>query len=288
MAANVDPSFLCETILETIAESSRPGRPPRGSRQGAELWGDADRRRSAVHASAWPRPRSRSSCSACRPVPRSARRPGSSACRSSACRGSSGTSAHGDRARPQGRSTRRHRATLPARERGAQLPCNSQVPSAALLSGRLRLGAACRVARKRRSFACYSGISTEGEGFEPSNDESAVNGFRDRRFQPLSHPSGGTSQHRAADAATKRLPASPDLTSSFARLRACSMSIFTTTSSAHAQGPRLRAEGGRRVRRTRGVGSALPADRTRPWRVPQSYRREGSRKTRSCDSRLRR
>ena len=36
-----------------------------------------------------------------------------------------------------------------------------------------------RDARTRCSFPCYSGISTEGEGFEPSNDESAVNGFRD-------------------------------------------------------------------------------------------------------------
>jgi uncharacterized protein YbjQ (UPF0145 family) len=28
---------------------------------------------------------------------------------------------------------------------------------------------------------------TERGGFEPPNDETAVNGFRDRRFQPLSH-----------------------------------------------------------------------------------------------------
>jgi uncharacterized protein YbjQ (UPF0145 family) len=38
-------------------------------------------------------------------------------------------------------------------------------------------------------FAGETPATTEGEGFEPSNDESAVNGFRDRRFQPLSHPS---------------------------------------------------------------------------------------------------
>ena len=31
----------------------------------------------------------------------------------------------------------------------------------------------------------------EGEGFEPSRDEAAPNGFRDRRIRPLCHPSGG-------------------------------------------------------------------------------------------------
>jgi hypothetical protein len=30
---------------------------------------------------------------------------------------------------------------------------------------------------------------TEGEGFEPSSDETARNGFRDRRIRPLCHPS---------------------------------------------------------------------------------------------------
>ena len=40
-------------------------------------------------------------------------------------------------------------------------------------------------------FAGETPGTAEGEGFEPSNDESAVNGFRDRRFQPLSHPSRG-------------------------------------------------------------------------------------------------
>ena len=29
----------------------------------------------------------------------------------------------------------------------------------------------------------------EGEGFEPSSDETARNGFRDRRIRPLCHPS---------------------------------------------------------------------------------------------------
>ena len=32
----------------------------------------------------------------------------------------------------------------------------------------------------------------EGEGFEPSSDQSARNGFRDHRIQPLCHPSRGT------------------------------------------------------------------------------------------------
>jgi hypothetical protein len=31
----------------------------------------------------------------------------------------------------------------------------------------------------------------EGEGFEPSSDETARNGFRDRRIRPLCHPSAG-------------------------------------------------------------------------------------------------
>src|SRR6476469_8920101 len=43
--------------------------------------------------------------------------------------------------------------------------------------------------RSGEPFAGETPGTTEGEGFEPSNDEAAVNGFRDRRFQPLSHPS---------------------------------------------------------------------------------------------------
>jgi hypothetical protein len=40
--------------------------------------------------------------------------------------------------------------------------------------------------------ACSSGfrlVRAEGEGFEPSRDETAPNGFRDRRIRPLCHPS---------------------------------------------------------------------------------------------------
>jgi hypothetical protein len=33
------------------------------------------------------------------------------------------------------------------------------------------------------------GWEAEGEGFEPSSDETARNGFRDRRIRPLCHPS---------------------------------------------------------------------------------------------------
>ena len=33
------------------------------------------------------------------------------------------------------------------------------------------------------------GRKAEGEGFEPSKDETALNGFRDRPVQPLRHPS---------------------------------------------------------------------------------------------------
>ena len=37
--------------------------------------------------------------------------------------------------------------------------------------------------------ACKSATSAEGEGFEPSVDRKAHNGFRDRPVQPLRHPS---------------------------------------------------------------------------------------------------
>jgi hypothetical protein len=36
-----------------------------------------------------------------------------------------------------------------------------------------------------------SALKAEGEGFEPSVDRKAHNGFRDRPVQPLRHPSGG-------------------------------------------------------------------------------------------------
>jgi hypothetical protein len=35
----------------------------------------------------------------------------------------------------------------------------------------------------------FSDYKAEGEGFEPSDDVTAVNGFRDRPVQPLRHPS---------------------------------------------------------------------------------------------------
>ena len=43
----------------------------------------------------------------------------------------------------------------------------------------------------------------EGEGFEPSSDPRARNGFRDRRIRPLCHPSEGT--HRVPAGARSRL-----------------------------------------------------------------------------------
>ena len=62
-------------------------------------------------------------------------------------------------------------------------------------------------ARKQRDMATASGPSadpdsdaaeldgqTEGEGFEPSDDVAAVNGFQDRRIQPLCHPSSDRTQ----------------------------------------------------------------------------------------------
>jgi hypothetical protein len=40
----------------------------------------------------------------------------------------------------------------------------------------------------------------EGEGFEPSSDPEARNGFRDRRIRPLCHPSEGVTGYRRAGA----------------------------------------------------------------------------------------
>jgi hypothetical protein len=46
---------------------------------------------------------------------------------------------------------------------------------------------------------CKSTTSTEGEGFEPSVDRKAHNGFRDRPVQPLRHPSGAFDSRRHTD-----------------------------------------------------------------------------------------
>src|SRR3954447_18889686 len=56
----------------------------------------------------------------------------------------------------------------------------------------------------RETLLSYA--TTERGGFEPPNDVTAVNGFRDRRFQPLSHLSSET-QHKAVAAAGKRFGA---------------------------------------------------------------------------------
>jgi hypothetical protein len=45
-------------------------------------------------------------------------------------------------------------------------------------------------ARNQARKPCKSPPSAEGEGFEPSVDRKAHNGFRDRPVQPLRHPSG--------------------------------------------------------------------------------------------------
>ncbi len=47
-------------------------------------------------------------------------------------------------------------------------------------------GRACAQTRMESGFAGYR---AEGEGFEPSSDLTARNGFRDRRIRPLCHPS---------------------------------------------------------------------------------------------------
>ena len=49
--------------------------------------------------------------------------------------------------------------------------------------------AICSRARTRHSGRIGRN-EAEGEGFEPSRDETAPNGFRDRRIRPLCHPSG--------------------------------------------------------------------------------------------------
>jgi hypothetical protein len=43
------------------------------------------------------------------------------------------------------------------------------------------------IAQEARALFVFA---AEGEGFEPSDDVAAVNGFQDRRIQPLCHPSG--------------------------------------------------------------------------------------------------
>ena len=44
-------------------------------------------------------------------------------------------------------------------------------------------------APQRRSQSSVTALQAEGVGFEPTNDLTAVNGFRDRPVQPLRHPS---------------------------------------------------------------------------------------------------
>jgi hypothetical protein len=65
------------------------------------------------------------------------------------------------------------------RQLGRSLTC---VDASALAAER-SLGE--QIPRKSTKFA----LVAEGEGFEPSDDLAAVNGFRDRPVQPLRHPS---------------------------------------------------------------------------------------------------
>ena len=44
----------------------------------------------------------------------------------------------------------------------------------------------------------------EGEGFEPSSDPEARNGFRDRRIRPLCHPSEREKQARVGLCLTEK------------------------------------------------------------------------------------
>jgi hypothetical protein len=53
---------------------------------------------------------------------------------------------------------------------------------------------------RSRNPAQHAGSSAqeaEGEGFEPSTDGTAGNGFRDRRIRPLCHPSARATAYRA-------------------------------------------------------------------------------------------
>jgi hypothetical protein len=63
----------------------------------------------------------------------------------------------------------------------------------------LELGAPARALRALGATQ-FLLSQAEGEGFEPSSDLTARNGFRDRRIRPLCHPS--EVRHRVA---TKRL-----------------------------------------------------------------------------------
>jgi hypothetical protein len=60
-------------------------------------------------------------------------------------------------------------------------------------------------------------VKAEGEGFEPSSDLTARNGFRDRRIRPLCHPSAEPCGQTAgyplplADAMRQRTPPEPGL-----------------------------------------------------------------------------
>jgi hypothetical protein len=51
-------------------------------------------------------------------------------------------------------------------------------------------------ATKSLQIGGLAGSKTEGEGFEPSVDRKAHNGFRDRPVQPLRHPSGLSDSRR--------------------------------------------------------------------------------------------
>ena len=52
------------------------------------------------------------------------------------------------------------------------------------------VAATARGSRERKSPRKGGSKSAEREGFEPSMDETAHTGFRDRRIQPLCHLSG--------------------------------------------------------------------------------------------------
>src|SRR6516165_5206927 len=56
-----------------------------------------------------------------------------------------------------------------------------------------------RTTRPIRGCAvCPAETRAEGEGFEPSTDGTAGNGFRDRRIRPLCHPSARATAYRAS------------------------------------------------------------------------------------------
>jgi hypothetical protein len=73
----------------------------------------------------------------------------------------------------------------PEREGALHVRCTDRP----LFGGREGPSGANQSRRRDDQSSCDKPTSAEGEGFEPSVDRKAHNGFRDRPVQPLRHPS---------------------------------------------------------------------------------------------------